>query len=100
MSERPKGFADGAAQWFGILVFLAGIGLIILTFSTALRLFGEPSLLLGALQNPKGKPADNLTLGIFTVVIKIAMLFAMMLAASLIAARGIQLFGAGGRDAR
>jgi len=94
MSDQPKGYAGGAAQWIGMLVFLGGVVLMALTFTAAWHMFQDPSLLLKAVEKP-GNPTQNLTAAIFVVVIKIAMLFAMMLAGSLVAVRGIQLFGAG-----
>ncbi len=97
MSEQPGGYAGGTAQWVGILVFVGGVVLIALTFATAWHLFKEPSILMGPLLNPSPKqdPVHNLTVSGIVIFIKIAMLFAMMLAGSLVAARGIQLFGAG-----
>lgn len=79
-------------QWLGLFVFLFGIGLMLLVFTWAARLFNEigvgKELLL------RGNPKGNTVLGewIARWLVQVVLLFVLGYIASLIAARGIHLF--------
>jgi hypothetical protein len=79
-----------AGRFVGILVFLAGIALLVLTFNIAYQAFHQPDILLPLryLQSPKVSP----TFIYMRAALLLVLLFVMGYVASLIAARGAQLF--------
>ncbi len=91
MSEEPKS-SGTVGSLFGILVFLIGIGLIVLTFKLALELFNiDPKTALnlgtgGAVD--LGKIAPTL----FGIIVKVLMLCVMAMIGGMIANRGIRLY--------
>lgn len=87
---RAKPHAWGSL--FGLLTFLTGIALLLLTFSLAYRLFGTPpETVFGPRQ---GEALDLARAGqsLFGVVWRIAMLLVMVVVGSVVANRGIRLY--------
>lgn len=75
----------------GILVFLAGIGLLFLTFRLAIDMFGtDPSKLF----NLEGKTLDlsKAVATLMGVVVKVLLLLVMAIVGGVIANRGIHLY--------
>lgn len=89
---RPSGAGWGA--FLGVFTFLGGIGLIGLTFSFAYTLFNTPpetALGLRADQPLDANVTGRLLIGI---LYRIVLLILMCIAGSMIATRGIKLYGA------
>jgi uncharacterized membrane protein len=82
----------------GILIFLGGIALLVFTFSLAYSMFTTPPE--RALNLPPGEPVDLTQAGtaFVGIIIRVLLLVVMCIAASIIATRGIRLYGEG-RDA-
>lgn len=94
MSVRrwPRRSGHIAGGLFGILIFLAGIGLLALTFKLAIDLFGkEPSDLLGIKQG-KALDLNNAGAQLAGVVLKILLLLVMAIVGGMVANRGIRLY--------
>lgn len=82
----------GWGSLFGLLTFLTGIALLLLTFSLAYRLFGTPpETVFGPRQ---GEALDLARAGqsLFDVIWRIAMLLVMVVVGSVTANRGIRLY--------
>lgn len=78
----------------GILVFLAGVGLLAYVFSEAVRIFQVPAHLTLGLE--PGKPVDFSKAGdaIFALITRVIVLLVMCFVASVIANRGIKMYHA------
>lgn len=81
-----KGGVTG--RLLGALVFIGGIAMLVWTFQLAFRFYGEP------IASAKSDVAQLGTIGIIMIK-KIVMLLVMLLAGSLIAGKGINLYLAG-----
>ena len=86
---------DILAQATGLLVFVAGIVVLVFVSVAAYRLFSAPGLALGQRGSGATPVATNLSTAALVVLGKVGLLFIMTLAGSLIASRGIQLYFAG-----
>lgn len=90
MSQKSDWIGGGV----GLLVFLVGLGLLVLTFKQAAELFSIPvSLALGI------KPGENLDFSkagdaVFGLLWRIATLLVMCIVGSVIANRGIKMYQA------
>lgn len=94
MSTNTRG--DIAGRLIGMLVFLAGVALLFLVFYIAYHLFNMPAaeaLGLKITGDPKHDPAATTIGAQFAVLLfRVAYLFVMSAAGSLIANKGINLY--------
>lgn len=93
MSETPSRRSDWLGGLTGILVFVGGIALLLLTFKLAFDLFSVPPA-----QAVKVGPKDPVELGrtaesFVQVLQRILLLLVMSVVGSVIANRGIRLYG-------
>ena len=88
---------DLSARILGILVFLVGIAILVLTFFQAYHLFTTPAKVFIPQPTDAGGPKATTVLGSSAVMLlrEIGLLFIMALVGSLIASRGIQLYFGG-----
>ncbi|HEY3268311.1 MAG TPA: hypothetical protein VGM37_15435 [Armatimonadota bacterium] len=77
---------DKGAKFTGLLVFIAGVALLVMVFMTAVHLFQATH---AATPDLKKLPGEG-----YTLLARFALLFAMGYVASAIAGRGVQLFEA------
>lgn len=91
-AERPR--RDTPGSLIGILTFLGGVGLLLLTFKLAYELFTVPPQdalgLRGAKELNVGAAGNSLT----RILIQIGILFVMGFVGSMIANRGVSLYTA------
>lgn len=89
-ADRPR--RDAAGSLVGMLTFLGGVALLLLTFRLAYDLFTVPPAdalgLKGAKELDAAKAGNSLT----ALLVRIALLFVMGFVSSLIANRGITLY--------
>jgi len=109
MSDRPV-VADRLSRLLGILVFLLGIGLIVMVFQQANVLFNTPQVTVtpsppvspGAVATPAGealgKTAAAVATDLAAFVRRLATLLLMSIVGGLIASLGIRLVGTLRRD--
>lgn len=85
---------DMLARILGIVVFVVGIAVLVVTFIQAYRLFTTPEALLIPAPTDANEDAAAPGLGINALVLlrQIGLLFIMALVGSLVASRGIQLY--------
>ena len=90
---------DILARVIGLLVFVAGVCLLLVVFIAAYKLFSSPSPVLAMTRpkSPVSPTAANLTGAALFLLAKVGLLFIMTLVGSLIAARGAQLYLACGQ---
>jgi hypothetical protein len=90
--EQAKGNSEVVARWMGLLVFLLGIGLMLMVFVWAARLFNE--LGIGKEMVVQGNPDDRTALWDWLArwLVRVALLFVLGYLASLIAARGANFY--------
>lgn len=88
-----------AGRFVGIGVFLAGIVLLVLTFVLAYQAFHNPDILL-PMRDLQRTPPVSPTLFYARAALLLLLLFVMGYVASLIAARGAQLFFSARKEAR
>ncbi len=69
----------------GLLVFLGGIAMLVYVFVLGWRVFEEPGF--------TGSGTEGLVSHLVTVIVRLAFLLAMCVAGSLIASKGILLYG-------
>ncbi|HEX2948478.1 MAG TPA: hypothetical protein VHV83_02740 [Armatimonadota bacterium] len=86
-----------AGRFVGIVVFLAGIVLLVLTFILAYQAFHNPDVLL-PVQSIRNVPPVSPTFFYARAFVLLLLLFVMGYVASLIAARGAQLFFSARRE--
>ncbi len=82
-------------KWAGLITFFAGTVLLVAVFAMSLAMLSHPVPgLAQSLDASKGSQADLPGAGkaITTFLLKLAALFVMTIAASLIASKGIQLY--------
>jgi hypothetical protein len=92
MSAKPQ--ADLPGRLLALLVFLAGVGILIFVFVTALHLFQSPVPGLEPLQKPGAPPpaASNIGTALVDFARRLLLLMIMTLAGSLLASRGAHLY--------
>lgn len=83
---------DTVGRWLGLLSFLLGIGLMLMVFVWAARLFDQVGVGKDLLM--QSNPDARTMLGEWAIhwLVKVALVFALGYVASLIAARGISLY--------
>ncbi len=89
--KRPPLRSDWVGSVIGLLVFAAGIGLLVLTFQQAFTLFSVPTqVAMGA----SGKTIDLYVAGqsFASLVIRVLLLLVMCVVGSVVANRGIRLY--------
>ena len=86
--------ADLPGRLLALLVFLAGVGMLIFVFVTALHLFQSPVPGLQPLQTPGAPPpaAANIGTALADFALRLLLLMVMTLAGSLLASRGAHLY--------
>jgi len=91
-AERSVFHRDLFGSLLGILVFLGGVGLLLITFREAYTMFTVPPQ--NALNLTPGKPFEAPAAGnsLAAIVIKILLLLIMGIFGSLIANKGISLY--------
>lgn len=96
VETRDRETAPHGTSWtgvsFGIIVFLGGIGLLLLTFKLAYDMFAIPPE--NALHIPTGKPLSiELTVQSFAgLIIRVLLLLVMSVVGAIIANRGIKMY--------
>jgi len=83
---------DKFARVLGVVVFLAGIAVLVLTFVQAYSLFASPHSAISLQPAEPGGPKVSSTLGSNAIMLlgRIGLLFIMAIVGSLVASRGIQ----------
>jgi hypothetical protein len=93
--QAPKApqHRDVFGTLFGLLVFFGGVGLLLITFRAAYNLFSTPPE--NALGIEHGKVLDVAKAGdsIVVLILKIVLLVVMAFVGSMVANRGISLYG-------
>ena len=88
---------DLTARIIGLIVFALGIAILVVSFAMAYKLFTSAEIAAAAAQ-PGGPSATvNLSRSALYSIISIGALFIMVLAGSVIAGRGVQMYFAGER---
>jgi hypothetical protein len=90
VSERR----DAVGTLVGLLVFLAGIGLIGFTFYLAYDLFTTPPQTTVGIEVGKPMNLSGAAGSLLTVVVRIVMLAVMAVLGSVVANRGVRLYAA------
>ena len=89
---EPRGPSGVAGGVFGILVFLAGVAILIFTFRLANELFSQdPNQLLG-LTKTSDLDLNSAAAILGSVVIKVLLLLVMAVVGGMVANRGIRLY--------
>lgn len=90
---------DGVGKVVGMLTFLGGIALLLVTFSLAYRMFSVPPD--QALGLKRGETLDVGMAGqsLASILVRVLLLVVMALAGSLVASRGISLYSHSTRPA-
>ncbi len=81
----------------GILVFLAGIIMLVVAFMLAFQAFHDPNKII-SLEQLRAMPPANPTLVYLQAFLRLVLLFVMGYLGSLIAARGAHLFFSAKRE--
>lgn len=93
---RPRSQSDRFGQVIGMLVFLLGVGLLIIVFQAAHTLFTTPpdaALRLTFTGDPKtDPPAGRIGTQFGYLFFQVACLFVMSIAGSLVAQKGVNLY--------
>ena len=94
MSVSPSPRADLTGRLVALLVFLAGIAILVFVFVTALHLFQSPVPGLEPLQTPGAAPppAANIGTSLAAFLRQLLLLGLMTLAGSLLANKGAHLY--------
>jgi len=89
-----KSQADASGRLLALLVFLAGVGMLVFVFSTALHLFQSPVPGLAPLQAPGAPPppAANIGTALADFVRRLLLLLVMTMAGSILASMGAHLY--------
>jgi flagellar biosynthesis protein FlhB len=92
MSKDGRPISDWLGKVFGLLVFLGGVGLLLLVFKLAYDQFNVPPEQV--LKIKKGEPFDvSIALqGFGAVFLRVMLLVVMSVVGSLVANRGIAMF--------
>jgi hypothetical protein len=90
--EEKRAPSSGTGATFGIVVFLAGIGLLLYTFKLAYDKFNTPPE--SALHIDPKKPLDIAVAGtsFMNLVIQVLLLIVMAIIGAIIANRGIKMY--------
>ncbi len=90
----PKSHPDASGRLLALLVFLAGVAILVFVFLTALHLFQSPVPGLEPLQVPGAAPppAANIGTALVDFVRRLLLLGVMTLIGSLLASRGAHLY--------
>lgn len=84
---------DRGGRAIGMVVFIVGIVILLFVFGIAYSMFTAPaSQVFGSSSNATSLTATGLGAAGVLILVRIALLFIMTLAGSLIAARGIRLY--------
>lgn len=86
-----------AGRIVGIIVFIGGISFLVFAFALTYKAFQNPNLIV-PLEELRRTPPPSPSAIYVPVVLKMVLLFAMGYLASLIAARGAQLFFSARRE--
>lgn len=86
-----------AGRIVGIIVFIGGISFLVFAFALTYKAFHDPNLIV-SLDDLRRTPPPSPTSIYVPVILKLILLFAMGYLASLIAARGAQLFFSARRE--
>jgi hypothetical protein len=93
---KPRLSSDWIGRIIGMLVFLLGVGLLVIVFQAAHTLFTRPPDVALGLQftgNPKtDPPAGRIGTQFGYLLFQVACLFVMSIAGSLIAQKGVNLY--------
>lgn len=94
--EELKTRQDAVGTSFGVVIFLAGVGLLAFVFFLALGLFRDPGILTAMAATPPGAAAKDggagMTGALIGLGVKVVSLFIMALAGSLVTSKGIHLY--------
>ena len=90
----PKSHPDASGRLLALLVFLAGVGMLVFVFLTALHLFQSPVPGLEPLQTPGAAPPPAAGIGtaLADFARRLLLLGVMTLIGSLLASRGAHLY--------
>ncbi|HOM71404.1 MAG TPA: hypothetical protein PLU88_04460 [Armatimonadota bacterium] len=90
---------DLTARIIGLTVFALGIAILVFSFLLAYKLFISPEngLVMNTPQADGSPVTVNLSRSALFMVLQISALFIMVLAGSVIASRGVQMYFAGDR---
>lgn len=89
---------DQVGRVLSLLIFIAGVGLLILVFVVAYHMLTNPvpglssALAQAGAKNNSQQPLVGISSAVISFLLRLAVLFVMTIAASLIAARGIHLY--------
>lgn len=92
MASATHGRRDAFGSILGIVTFLGGVGLLLLTFREAFSMFETPPRDALGIGNSKVLEPTTVGNGLMTIVIRIALLLIMGIVASLITNKGIHLY--------
>jgi hypothetical protein len=92
-SEQVRTERSGVGMTLGVITFLVGVGLLLVTFKLAYDMFSTPpgSVIATTAKGDAvdlGRSGDNLA----TIVVRVILLIVMGLMGSLIANRGVSMF--------
>ncbi len=85
---------EGWGPFVGILIFLLGVGLLLLTFSLAYGMFTTPPEVALGLAPGKTLNVNDASRSGIAMLYRVLMLLVMCIVSSLVASRGIRLYGA------
>lgn len=89
-----------AGRFFGLVVFLVGIAILIFTFALTYQAFQNVDLIISAKDITGSTTAPTTNLVVIRVVLRFLLLIAMGYIGSLIAARGAQFFFSARKEVR
>ena len=78
-----------AGRGLGVLVFLAGVGSLVFVFIMSYRMFKSPVTI-----GESASSAAGVTASVGVILTRIVLLFVMILVGSLVAGKGVQMYGA------
>ena len=78
-----------ADRGLGVLVFLAGVAALVFVFAMSYRMFKSPVTI-----GESAASAAGATASIVVLLTRIVLLFVMVLVGSLVAGKGVQMYGA------
>ncbi|MEQ1820980.1 MAG: hypothetical protein ABL949_00545 [Fimbriimonadaceae bacterium] len=91
MSEDHKS-SSAAGSFFGIVVFIVGIGLIALTFKMALEMFNVDPKTAFELGKDKAIELGRVVPTLLGIVVRVLLLCVMAMIGGMVANRGIRLY--------
>ena len=78
-----------AGRGLGVLVFLAGVGALVFVLTMSYRMFKSPVTI-----GESASSAAGATASVVVLLTRIVLLFVMILVGSLVAGKGVQMYGA------